>query len=273
MLLDHSFYFYELFILFPGNGNHQKKSPIHHPESKPSKILLVTLPTAYSIESEEILTDDDYEDDLDLNTDDFRGSGSNQESSLAKLSESEEEVEDSTLPLTEETLTSSLETVLCRSETEESELTESFTKSINLNTENELINSVPLDNIKSINEKESLGKTDNLVNEVVEILEKDDLIEKSVSNEHLSDLMSTFKASKSDKVSVIRNHKSDISAPKPSSKPNPVIKRNTVVDPRPSTAPAKRMCCKIGVVTKLPAYNGLRSEYGLSEEQLLEREK
>ncbi|CAH1404217.1 unnamed protein product [Nezara viridula] len=256
-----------------GQGTQKKPPPTHEHESKPSKILLVTLPTAYSIESEEILTDDDYEDDLDLNTDDFRGSRNNQESSVAKFYESEEEVEDSTLPLTEETITSSLETVLCRSETEESELTESFTKSINLNTENELINSVPIDNIKSINDKESLDKTDDLVKEVIEILEKSDSIEKSVSSEPLSDQMITFEASNSNKVSVIRNLKSDFSATKPLSKPIPVKKRITAVDLRPSTAPAKRMCCKIGVITKLPAYNGLRSEYGLSKEQLLEKEK
>ncbi|XP_024215251.1 DNA ligase 1 isoform X3 [Halyomorpha halys] len=256
-----------------GEGN-TKKSSHSLSESKPSKILLVTLPTAYSIESEEILTDDDYEDDLDLNTDDFRRCGSNQESSVAKFSESEEELEDSTLPLTEETLTSSLETVLCRSETEESELTESFTKSINLNTENELINSVPLDNNKSINNKELLGtEIDELVKDVIDILETNDSIEKCVSSEQLSKQLSTFENSKSNKVSVIKTLKSDFSAPKLTSKPTTVKKRNTVVDPRPSTAPSKRMCCKIGVITKLPAYNGLRSEYGLSKEQLLEREK
>ncbi|XP_024215263.1 uncharacterized protein [Halyomorpha halys] len=226
-----------LFCPIERSEGNTKKSSHSLSESKPSKILLVTLPTAYSIESEEILTDDDYEDDLDLNTDDFRRCGSNQESSVAKFSESEEELEDSTLPLTEETLTSSLETVLCRSETEER------------------------------------TEIDELVKDVIDILETNDSIEKCVSSEQLSKQLSTFENSKSNKVSVIKTLKSDFSAPKLTSKPTTVKKRNTVVDPRPSTAPSKRMCCKIGVITKLPAYNGLRSEYGLSKEQLLEREK
>lgn len=41
---------------------------------------------------------------------------------------------------------------------------------------------------------------------------------------------------------------------------------------RPVTAPAKRPCCQWGQ-PHLPEYNGLRSEYGLSAEQLVERKR
>lgn len=41
---------------------------------------------------------------------------------------------------------------------------------------------------------------------------------------------------------------------------------------RPVTAPAKRPCCQWGQ-PHLPEYNGLRSEYGLSAEQLMERKR
>lgn len=43
---------------------------------------------------------------------------------------------------------------------------------------------------------------------------------------------------------------------------------------RPSTSPGKRVCFKNQwAYAKLPSYNGLRSEYGLSAEQLQERKK
>ncbi|XP_054283518.1 uncharacterized protein LOC129000583 [Macrosteles quadrilineatus] len=41
---------------------------------------------------------------------------------------------------------------------------------------------------------------------------------------------------------------------------------------RPLTAPVKRSCCQWGQ-PHLPEYNGLRSEYGLSAEQLMERKR
>ncbi|XP_046677417.1 uncharacterized protein LOC124365479 [Homalodisca vitripennis] len=53
-----------------------------------------------------------------------------------------------------------------------------------------------------------------------------------------------------------------------------VEKESAKVKPttRPVTAPVKRSCCQWGQ-PHLPEYNGLRSEYGLSAEQLMERKR
>lgn len=47
---------------------------------------------------------------------------------------------------------------------------------------------------------------------------------------------------------------------------------SSTVSARPFTAPVRRMCCQLGH-PRLPEYNGLRSEYGLSAEQLQERKR
>ena len=214
------------------------------------------------------MTDEDYEDDLDISNDDFRGSISFPESSFATFSEEE-------LILTEETLTSSLETVICRSETEESELTECFTKSINLNTENDIMNSVILDNSKHTDYKKSFDKSNNVEESGIGIEESSELKEHHVFSDNLRKRPNTAHSSKIQKSSLIKTVKPGLPASKSYCKLtlNSLTKRNTVLDPRPSTAPVKRACCKMGIMTKLPVYNGLRSEYGLSREQLLEREK
>lgn len=59
------------------------------------------------------------------------------------------------------------------------------------------------------------------------------------------------------------------------SRPKSCIEKESVkvkTNTRPMTAPVKRSCCPYGH-PHLPEYNGLRSEYGLSAEQLLERKR
>lgn len=85
---------------------------------------------------------------------------------------------------------------------------------------------------------------------------------------------SIAKKSKSFEIDITHNCSVDCSSQKNIERPKSCVerKKSEKRPTRPFTAPIQRTCCQWGQ-PRLPDYNGLRSEYGLSAEQLRERKR
>ncbi|KAF6207741.1 hypothetical protein GE061_016189 [Apolygus lucorum] len=232
-------------------------------KTSPGKLLLVTVPTGFS---EDVNSDDEVVDETDLKPDepikiieDCTDVGSKSKKSLAHNDYSVDmKSVDDDYENTVEDLTTTLVS-LCRmtSECEDTNLENNISKY-------EKIEVDPGNDLEIIQENEERNDDQE------EVETKEESNEEDGSEESLSENENDPTAEQITPENIVQRIASARMALKDSKKDD----EKTVNDGRPATSPGKRVCFKNQwAYAKLPSYNGLRSEYGLSAEQLHERKK
>ncbi|XP_073978777.1 uncharacterized protein isoform X2 [Rhodnius prolixus] len=253
---------------------------------RPSKVLLVTVPTAFTEQVE-----DEYEDDIDV---------------VDEEEEDEETYEINNVPIPKNEL--QMDNINENRHSEEEVIIEDLTdvggssvhpdptlvihhhkpvltKDARVEEDSDSDIDLPrlnssTDNFEFLNESvenliENLQECSISSQIEVENIETKDTekyrIEEDENNTIIKTQSLTPKNSeKSNQVQIVKREEKSLQNIKT---PNKNMRNKSIENQRPSTAPTKRHCCNYWDQTKLPEYNGLKSEYGLTAEQILQRKR
>ncbi|BES87665.1 Hypothetical protein NTJ_00470 [Nesidiocoris tenuis] len=243
-------------------------------KSAPCKILLVTVPTGFSEDIDDTNSDDDVIDETDFRecddtvekAADVRDSSSNIKKAIAyqEYSVDMKSIDDDYENRVEDLTTTLVSLCRMTSECDDTDLANNISK-FDKNTIQPTIDEVEC---RGSQEFESGDSVESVNSQLGNPGHQETTPEADSRNSpEREEYIEPIKHQSVKKVAELKR----ISSAQPTSKK---IQEKTDEQARPSTSPGKRVCFKNQWATvKLPQYNGLRSEYGLSSEQLQERKK